>query len=183
MSIKKRSVFVIRPQPLTVIVRVTGSLHFIVHHLLTRWQTNTTADVGKETMTILFPRKRKSLSWLKKIYILVGFFFHSLNLAELIPFNCVQFRKTTSPLLFCRNGKILRVSDNLRWCPSAGPVVLSSPAQLVAPVLVARGTLSITTSEIYFEVDEDDPVFKRADAKVRLRAKAGTVFRFKLYHH
>ena len=55
------------------------------------------------------------------------------------------------------------------WLPpvhSAGPVVLSSSAQLVAPVLVARGTLSITTSEIYFEVDEDDPAFKRADSKV-----------------
>nr|XP_019943616.1 PREDICTED: neurobeachin-like [Paralichthys olivaceus] len=47
-----------------------------------------------------------------------------------------------------------------------GPVVLSSPAQLVAPVLVARGTLSITTTEIYFEVDEDDPAFKRVDPKV-----------------
>lgn len=45
-------------------------------------------------------------------------------------------------------------------------MVLSSPAQLVAPVLVARGTLSITTTEIYFEVDEDDPAFKRADPKV-----------------
>ncbi len=55
------------------------------------------------------------------------------------------------------------------WLPplhSAGPVVLSSPAQLVAPVLVARGTLSITTTEIYFEVDEDDPAFKRVDSKV-----------------
>uniref|UniRef100_A0A7N8XMH7 Neurobeachin n=1 Tax=Mastacembelus armatus TaxID=205130 RepID=A0A7N8XMH7_9TELE len=51
--------------------------------------------------------------------------------------------------------------DNL-----GGPVVLSSPAQLVAPVLVARGTLSITTTEIYFEVDEDDPAFKRVDTKV-----------------
>ncbi|XP_051813672.1 neurobeachin isoform X8 [Acanthochromis polyacanthus] len=51
--------------------------------------------------------------------------------------------------------------DNL-----GGPVVLSSPAQLVAPVLVARGTLSITTTEIYFEVDEDDPAFKRVDSKV-----------------
>ncbi|KAM9733236.1 neurobeachin isoform 4-T4 [Menidia menidia] len=52
-------------------------------------------------------------------------------------------------------------TDNL-----GGPVVLSSPAQLVAPVLLARGTLSITTSEIYFEVDEDDPAFKRVDPKV-----------------
>ncbi|XP_028274601.1 neurobeachin isoform X3 [Parambassis ranga] len=51
--------------------------------------------------------------------------------------------------------------DNL-----GGPVVLSSPAQLVSPVLVARGTLSITTTEIYFEVDEDDPAFKRVDSKV-----------------
>nr|XP_057936358.1 neurobeachin-like isoform X2 [Doryrhamphus excisus] len=47
-----------------------------------------------------------------------------------------------------------------------GPVVLNSPAQLVAPGLVARGTLSITTSEIYFEVDEDDPAFKRVSPKV-----------------
>ncbi|XP_053298023.1 neurobeachin [Pleuronectes platessa] len=49
---------------------------------------------------------------------------------------------------------------------SKGPVVLSTPAQLVAPVVVARGTLSITTTEIYFEVDEDDPAFKDTDAKV-----------------
>uniref|UniRef100_A0A672P224 Neurobeachin n=1 Tax=Sinocyclocheilus grahami TaxID=75366 RepID=A0A672P224_SINGR len=51
--------------------------------------------------------------------------------------------------------------DNL-----AGPVVLSTPAQLVAPVIIARGTLSITTTEIYFEVDEDDPTFKKIDSKV-----------------
>ncbi|XP_072302012.1 neurobeachin a isoform X26 [Eucyclogobius newberryi] len=51
--------------------------------------------------------------------------------------------------------------DNL-----AGPVVLSTPAQLVAPVVVARGTLSITTTEIYFEVDEEDPTFKQTDSKV-----------------
>lgn len=92
-------------------------------------------------------------------------------MAELIPVNCDQFQKITSPVLFSINLNILRVTDNLRLCPSAGPVVLSSPAQLVAPVLVARGTLSITTSEIYFEVDEDDPAFKRADAKVRLRVE------------
>ncbi|NXJ59109.1 NBEA protein, partial [Rostratula benghalensis] len=48
----------------------------------------------------------------------------------------------------------------------AGPVVLSTPAQLIAPVVVAKGTLSITTTEIYFEVDEDDPAFKKIDPKV-----------------
>uniref|UniRef100_A0A6Q2YXH1 Neurobeachin n=1 Tax=Esox lucius TaxID=8010 RepID=A0A6Q2YXH1_ESOLU len=51
--------------------------------------------------------------------------------------------------------------DNL-----AGPVVLSTPAQLVAPVIAARGTLSITTTEIYFEVDEDDPSFKGLESTV-----------------
>ncbi|NWH75801.1 NBEA protein, partial [Piaya cayana] len=51
--------------------------------------------------------------------------------------------------------------DNL-----AGPVVLSTPAQLIAPVVVAKGTLSITTTEIYFEVDEDDLPFKKIDPKV-----------------
>lgn len=50
--------------------------------------------------------------------------------------------------------------------PPRGPVVLSTPAQLVAPVVVTRGTLSITTTEIYFEVDEDDSAFKNTDAKV-----------------
>lgn len=45
-------------------------------------------------------------------------------------------------------------------------MVLSTPAQLIAPVVVAKGTLSITTTEIYFEVDEDDPAFKKIDAKV-----------------
>ncbi|XP_061828501.1 neurobeachin-like isoform X1 [Nerophis lumbriciformis] len=52
-------------------------------------------------------------------------------------------------------------ADNL-----GSAVVLSSPAQLVAPGLVAKGTLSITTSEIYFEVDEDEPAFKRVSPKV-----------------
>uniref|UniRef100_A0AAV2J918 Neurobeachin n=1 Tax=Knipowitschia caucasica TaxID=637954 RepID=A0AAV2J918_KNICA len=55
--------------------------------------------------------------------------------------------------------------DNLAG-KSECPVVLSTPAQLVAPVVVARGTLSITTTEIYFEVDEDDLAFKNIDSKV-----------------
>ncbi|XP_029898068.1 neurobeachin isoform X4 [Aquila chrysaetos chrysaetos] len=53
-----------------------------------------------------------------------------------------------------------------RLFTSRGPVVLSTPAQLIAPVVVAKGTLSITTTEIYFEVDEDDPAFKKIDPKV-----------------
>lgn len=94
--------------------------------------------------------------------------------------NYVQFQKIASPVSFCINRNILRVTDNTRRCPSAGPVVLSSPAQLVAPVLVARGTLSITTSEMYFEVDEDEPAFKRADAKVRTQGER--LYRFSFFN-
>ncbi|XP_063739788.1 lipopolysaccharide-responsive and beige-like anchor protein isoform X2 [Eleginops maclovinus] len=47
-----------------------------------------------------------------------------------------------------------------------GPVNLSTSAQLVAPALVVKGTLSITPSELYFEVDEEDPSFKSIDPKI-----------------
>ncbi|XP_037621278.1 lipopolysaccharide-responsive and beige-like anchor protein isoform X2 [Sebastes umbrosus] len=47
-----------------------------------------------------------------------------------------------------------------------GPVNLSTSAQLVAPAVVVRGTLSITASELYFEVDEDEPGFKAIDPKI-----------------
>ncbi|KAM8879745.1 lipopolysaccharide-responsive and beige-like anchor protein isoform 3-T3 [Spinachia spinachia] len=47
-----------------------------------------------------------------------------------------------------------------------GPVNLSTGAQLVAPAAVLRGTLSITASELYFEVDEDEPGFKAIDPKI-----------------
>lgn len=52
-------------------------------------------------------------------------------------------------------------------CVTVGPINLSTSAQLVAPAAVVKGTLSITASELYFEVDEDDPSFKAIDPKVR----------------
>ncbi|XP_035887775.1 lipopolysaccharide-responsive and beige-like anchor protein isoform X6 [Phyllostomus discolor] len=48
----------------------------------------------------------------------------------------------------------------------AGPVSLSTPAQLVAPSVVVKGILSVTSSELYFEVDEEDPNFKNMDPKI-----------------
>jgi len=33
--------------------------------------------------------------------------------------------------------------------------------------MVVKGTLSITASELYFEVDEDEPGFRAIDPKVR----------------
>uniref|UniRef100_A0A8C8VDW1 Lipopolysaccharide-responsive and beige-like anchor protein n=1 Tax=Pelusios castaneus TaxID=367368 RepID=A0A8C8VDW1_9SAUR len=47
-----------------------------------------------------------------------------------------------------------------------GPVTLCTPAQLVAPSVVVKGTLSITSSEFCFEVDEEDPSFKKIDPKI-----------------
>ncbi|XP_030643537.1 lipopolysaccharide-responsive and beige-like anchor protein [Chanos chanos] len=47
-----------------------------------------------------------------------------------------------------------------------GPVNLSTSAQLVAPALVVKGTLSITACELYFEVDEEEPSFKTIDPKI-----------------
>ncbi|ETE70830.1 Lipopolysaccharide-responsive and beige-like anchor protein, partial [Ophiophagus hannah] len=48
-----------------------------------------------------------------------------------------------------------------------GPISLCTPAQLVAPCVVVKGTLSITSSEVYFEVDEEEPIFKKMNSKVR----------------
>ncbi|CAB1429784.1 unnamed protein product, partial [Pleuronectes platessa] len=48
----------------------------------------------------------------------------------------------------------------------AGSVNLSTGAQLVAPAAVVKGTLSITASELYFEVEEDEPSFKAIDPKI-----------------
>ncbi|XP_073498622.1 lipopolysaccharide-responsive and beige-like anchor protein isoform X3 [Phyllobates terribilis] len=47
-----------------------------------------------------------------------------------------------------------------------GPVSLSTPAQLIAPSVVVKGTLSVTSFELYFEVDEDDSNFKKIDPKI-----------------
>uniref|UniRef100_A0A3P9A2W3 LPS-responsive vesicle trafficking, beach and anchor containing n=1 Tax=Esox lucius TaxID=8010 RepID=A0A3P9A2W3_ESOLU len=47
-----------------------------------------------------------------------------------------------------------------------GPVNLSTSAQLVAPAVVVKGTLSITASELYFEVDEEEAGFKAIDPKI-----------------
>ncbi|CAK1589359.1 unnamed protein product [Parnassius mnemosyne] len=47
-----------------------------------------------------------------------------------------------------------------------GPVNISTKAKLVAPGLVAPGTVSLTSTELYFEVDEEDPEFKKIDPEI-----------------
>eukprot|EP00092_Neocalanus_flemingeri_P023594 GFUD01025586.1.p1 GENE.GFUD01025586.1~~GFUD01025586.1.p1 ORF type:complete len:2395 (-),score=541.48 GFUD01025586.1:571-6762(-) len=47
-----------------------------------------------------------------------------------------------------------------------GPVNMSTSAILISPGIAAPGTVSITSSELYFEVNEDDPDFKSLDPSV-----------------
>ncbi|KAJ8949535.1 hypothetical protein NQ318_005097, partial [Aromia moschata] len=47
-----------------------------------------------------------------------------------------------------------------------GPVNISTKAKLVAPGLVAPGMVSITSAELYFEVDEEEEEFKKIDSEV-----------------
>uniref|UniRef100_A0AAG5DUL1 Neurobeachin n=1 Tax=Anopheles atroparvus TaxID=41427 RepID=A0AAG5DUL1_ANOAO len=47
-----------------------------------------------------------------------------------------------------------------------GPVNISTKAKLIAPGLVAPGTMSITSTEMYFEVDEEHGEFQTIDAEV-----------------
>ncbi|VEN49008.1 unnamed protein product, partial [Callosobruchus maculatus] len=44
-----------------------------------------------------------------------------------------------------------------------GPVNISTKAKLIAPGIVAPGVVSITSAELYFEVDEEDEEFKKMD--------------------
>lgn len=52
--------------------------------------------------------------------------------------------------------------------------------KLVCPGLVIPGTMSVTSSELYFDCDEEDPEFQQQDLKVsskqtasQMRAKGG----------
>uniref|UniRef100_A0A182N1I2 Neurobeachin n=1 Tax=Anopheles dirus TaxID=7168 RepID=A0A182N1I2_9DIPT len=47
-----------------------------------------------------------------------------------------------------------------------GPVNISTKAKLIAPGLVAPGTMSITSTEMYFEVDEENGEFQTIDQEV-----------------
>lgn len=49
---------------------------------------------------------------------------------------------------------------------SSGPVNISTKGKLIAPGIVAPGIISVTSTELYFEVDEDDPEFKKIDSEV-----------------
>lgn len=60
-------------------------------------------------------------------------------------------------------------------CCVLGPVNISTPAKLIAPGIVAPGMVSITSTELYFEVDEDDDEFKKIDTEVSNRLHANRI--------
>lgn len=49
-----------------------------------------------------------------------------------------------------------------------GPVAMSTSCKLIAPGLAINGLMSITKTDLYYEMDEDDPENKTIDPKVRL---------------
>jgi len=51
-------------------------------------------------------------------------------------------------------------------CDCTGPVALSTVCQLISPGASVYGTISITKTELYFEMDEDDARNKKIDPKV-----------------
>ena len=60
----------------------------------------------------------------------------------------------------------LLVEDRELDIDLAGPVNMSTTAVLISPGVAAPGTISITSSELYFEVNEDDPEMKALDPSV-----------------
>ena len=52
------------------------------------------------------------------------------------------------------------------FCVIEGPVNISTTAILVSPGIAAKGTMSITASEMYFEVDEESSEYKKIDPQV-----------------
>lgn len=45
---------------------------------------------------------------------------------------------------------------------------MSTKVKLIAPGIVAPGIMSITSTELYFEVEEEDSEFKKIDPEVSL---------------
>ncbi|KAK7469905.1 hypothetical protein BaRGS_00036068 [Batillaria attramentaria] len=51
----------------------------------------------------------------------------------------------------------------------SGPVALSTSCKLIAPGIAVKGTMSITKTELYFEMDDEDPQNKKLDPKIGTR--------------
>lgn len=74
----------------------------------------------------------------------------------------------------------LTLNSFLNMLIITGPVNISTRGKLIAPGIVANGIISITSTELYFEVDEDDPEFKKIDSEVS--AIFSIIFKIKFFH-
>lgn len=75
-------------------------------------------------------------------------------------------RLTYSSLLLAIKLDFMKLELILTFANFAGPVNISTKARLISPGVVSPGIVSITSNELYFEVDEDDDEFKKIDAEV-----------------
>jgi hypothetical protein len=64
------------------------------------------------------------------------------------------------------NADQLHINDVELEQEISGPIHYTTKCKLVCSVCVVNGTLSITTNELYFEVDESDATFKKLDQSV-----------------
>ena len=50
----------------------------------------------------------------------------------------------------------------------SGHVVFTSSCHMIAPCVVAPGTLTVTSEALFFTVDEENPEYQKLDPKVSL---------------
>jgi hypothetical protein len=73
-----------------------------------------------------------------------------------------DFASLTSPIASA-NSDQLHINDAELEQEISGPIHFTTKCKIVCSVCVVSGTLSITSSELYFEVDETDSVYKKID--------------------
>lgn len=56
----------------------------------------------------------------------------------------------------------------MKWGYFLEKTTYGTAAKLIAPGIVVPGTLSITNYELFFDADEDDPLYKEQDPKVTI---------------
>ncbi|XGW18162.1 hypothetical protein V3C99_002630 [Haemonchus contortus] len=71
-----------------------------------------------------------------------------------------------------QSSELVDESDIDKWAaeidptPSSEVTSYSTPAKLIAPGVVVPGTLSITATDLFFDADEENPLYKKQDPKV-----------------
>lgn len=67
---------------------------------------------------------------------------------------------------FMEDSELAQLDDKDLETEFASPINVSTKSRLIAPGLVVPGIMSITSSELYFEVDEEDSEYQKVDDTV-----------------